>query len=52
MLQSNNFFEVPEHVNCVNNVDEFKIIAPMTRVLYSGELELPKYKRVMLIGYK
>ena len=52
VLQSNNFFEVPEHVNCVNNVDEFKIIAPMTRVLYSGELELPKYKRVMLIGYK
>jgi|TARA_B110000914_G_C15363078_1_gene399504 hypothetical protein len=52
VLQSNNFFQVEEHVNCVNNIEEFKALAPMSEVLYSGELELPKYKRFMLIGYK
>jgi len=52
ILQSNNFFQVEEHVNCVTDIEEFKTQAPMSEVLYSGELELPKYKRVMLIGYK
>jgi hypothetical protein len=52
VIQSNNFFQVKEHVNCVNNIEEFKAHAPMSEVLYSGELELPKYKRFMLIGYK
>jgi hypothetical protein len=52
VLQSNNFFEVEEHVNCVNDIEEFKAQAPMTRVLYDGKLELPKYTRFMLIGRK
>ena len=52
VLQSNNFFKVEEHVNCVNDIEEFKAQAPMSEVLYSGELALPKYKRFMLIGYK
>ena len=52
VLQSNNFFEVEEHVNCVNSIEEFAVKAPMQNILYSGELEFPKYKRFMLIGYK
>ena len=52
VLQSNNFFEVDEHVNCVNSVEEFAQQSPMTTVLYKGELELPKYTRYMRIGYK
>jgi len=52
ILQSNNFYEVDEHVNCVADVDEFIDTAPMSTVLYSGELELPKYTRFMIIGYK
>jgi len=52
ILQSNNFFEVEEHVNCVSSIEEFTTSAPMQNVLYQGELELPKYKRYMLIGYK
>jgi hypothetical protein len=52
ILQSNNFFEVEEHVNCVNSVEEFSQQSPMTTVLYEGELELPKYTRYMRIGYK
>lgn len=52
VLQSNNFFEVEEHVNCVKDIKEFGRMAPMTGTLYAGELELPKYTRFMLIGYK
>lgn len=52
ILQSNNYFEVDEHVNCVVNEDEFDKMAPMSNVLYTGELELEKYTRFMRIGYK
>jgi hypothetical protein len=52
ILQSNNYYEIDEHVNCVNNVDDFSGSAPMSVLLYSGKLELPKYTRFMLIGYK
>lgn len=52
ILQSNNFFEVEEHVNCVKDIKEFSTMAPIKDLLYNGELELPKYKRFMLIGYK
>ena len=51
ILQSNNFFESKEHVNCVNSLHEFKKQAPM-KLIYEGELHLEKYKRFMLIGYK
>ena len=34
------------------NLQEFSLSAPMTTVLYEGELDLPKYKRFMKIGYK
>lgn len=52
VLQSNNYYEIDEHVNCVSNVKEFKKMAPMSQLLYSGKLKLPKYTRFMLIGYK
>jgi len=52
VLQSNNYYEIDEHVNCVSNVQEFKKMAPMSQLLYSGKLKLPKYTRFMLIGYK
>jgi hypothetical protein len=52
VLQSNNYYSIEEHVNCVSDVEEFKKSASMQNILYSGELELPKYKRFMLIGFK
>lgn len=52
VLQTNNFFEVEEHVNCSVDLEEFSSKAPMTTVLYEGELELLKYKRFMKIGYR
>jgi len=39
-------------VNCVNDIDEFKRMAPLTNVLYEGVLNLEKYNRYMLIGYR
>ena len=52
VLQSNNYYEIEEHVNCVGSIEEFAVKAPMDNILYSGELDLPKYKRFMLIGFK
>ena len=52
VLQNNNFFEVDEHVNCVNDLDDFASQSPLTEILYDNELKLPKYTRFMRIGYK
>lgn len=51
-LQSNNYFESPDHVNCVSSIDEFLQQTQFTKVLYSGELDLEKYTRYMIIGMK
>lgn len=51
VIQSNNLFDIEEHINCVHSVDHMKKKYPMTDVLYEGELQLKGYKRVMLIGY-
>ena len=50
VIQSNNLFDVKEHVNCVHSIDEMLKKFPMTRLEYTGEKELYGYKRFMLIG--
>jgi hypothetical protein len=50
VLQSNNY-NIPEHVRISNSLEEFKNQCNIN-VLWSGELDLPLYKRFMLIGYK
>jgi hypothetical protein len=50
VIQTNNLFNVPEHINCVHSIDEMKIKFPMDEVLFEGELQLKGYKRFMLIG--
>ena len=52
VLQSNDYKELPEHINCVDDIEHFKSIAPMTTYLYEGDLILGKYTRYMLIGIK
>ena len=52
ILQSNNYFEVDDHVNCSADLDAFSKSAVMDNVLYEGELQLEKYTRFMKIGYK
>lgn len=50
VLQSNNY-NIPEHVRIAQNLEEFKQQAGLEKILYAGELDLPLYKRFMIIGY-
>lgn len=52
ILQTNNYFDLPEHVNCSDSLSTFANSTPMKDVLYQGELVLEKYSRYMRIGYK
>ena len=52
VLQSNNYYSIENHVNCVAGPLEFAEQSPMTTTLYQGALELPKYTRFMRIGIK
>ena len=52
VLQSNNYFEVNEHVNCSADLNNFSRQTPLNNVLYEGSLELEKYTRFMRIGFK
>ena len=51
-LQSNNYYDIADHVNCSNSLEEFAKQTPMRNVLYEGELKLVKYTRYMRIGIK
>ena len=48
VLQSNNY-NIPEHVRIATDLDDFKTQSKIN-VLWAGELELPLYKRFMIIG--
>lgn len=50
VIQSNNLFDIPEHVNAVYSIEHMKKIFNMSKILYEGELQLSGYKRFMLIG--
>jgi hypothetical protein len=52
VLQSNNYFEIEEHINCYSSLEDFSNDTPMTVNLYEGKLELEKYTRFMKIGIK
>lgn len=52
VLQTNNYFEIEDHINCSTSLEEFATTTPMAEVLYQGELPLPKYTRFMRIGIK
>lgn len=50
ILQSNDYSELPEHINCVLSIDEFKKQTMLSDILYAGELKMPMYTRYMIIG--
>ena len=52
ILQSNNYFEIKDHVNCFNTLQEFEASVNFDKILYKGQLELPKYTRFMVIGVR
>ena len=51
-LQSNDYVAVDEHVNCVKDSLHFAEMAPLSKVLFTGELPLEKYTRYMRIGIR
>lgn len=50
LLQSNDYFSEPTHINCVESVEAFERLAMLARVDFSGSLPMKKYTRFMLIG--
>lgn len=50
ILQSNNYFEREEHVNCSSDLKQFLKQARLKKILYQGDLDLDLYKRFMVIG--
>ena len=52
ILQSNNFYSLEEHINCVSSLEEFERQVAIDSMLFRGELDLGEYKRFMLIGKK
>ena len=52
ILQSNNFTEIEDHVDCVEDADELVAKAGLRTVIYSGALPCYGYIRFMVIGVK
>lgn len=51
VLQSNNY-DIEEHVRICKDLNDFEQQAHLSVVKFKGEIDLPKYKRFMIIGYK
>jgi len=52
ILQSNDFIEIEDHINCVEDIEDMKTKYPMEELMYEGKVNLDGYTRYMLIGYK
>ena len=52
IMQCNDYKEIEEHINCHDTIESFADQTPLEIELFSGELQLSKYKRFMRIGYK
>ena len=52
ILQSNDYIDVEEHVNCSKDIEMFSKSTPMAQTLFEGTLDLGAYRRFMKIGYK
>jgi len=50
VLQSNDYFAEPTHINCVASLDEFQALTQLAEVRFAGALPQKKYTRFMLIG--
>ena len=51
IVQSNDYYELEEHVNCYDSLDQFARKS-MLEIEVKDEIQLPKYKRFMVIGKK
>lgn len=51
VVQSNNYFELEEHIRCSTDLDDFMRMSKI-KPYWRGEFETPKYTRYMIIGKK
>jgi hypothetical protein len=51
VLQGNNY-DIPEHIRISQSLGEFMEQSKLGYIEYGADLDLPKYKRFMLIGRK
>lgn len=49
-LQSNNMFDEPDHINCVESPEELALLNGVRQILYKGTLNLDSYERYMVVG--
>jgi hypothetical protein len=50
-LTSNNYNEIKEHINTIEDYRDLALKNNINRVLYEGELKLPLYTRYCTVGY-
>jgi hypothetical protein len=50
VLQGNDMFDVPDHVNCHKTLEEFVESCGLNNIIWAGELNLYKCTRYMVIG--
>ena len=50
LLQSNDYFSEPTHINCVPKLEDFAAQAQLSAVDFAGAMPTRKYTRFMLIG--
>lgn len=50
ITQSNDYFELDEHINCHNSLEDFVGSSLINTIYMANSLKLPKYTRFMLIG--
>jgi len=50
VLQSNNYREIQDHINCVDSCEELADQYNVIEEYYSGQLQFEKYTRYMVIG--
>ncbi|WP_349435438.1 class I SAM-dependent methyltransferase [Pararhizobium sp. A13] len=50
LLQSNDYFSEPTHINCVSSLDAFREQTALGHVAFAGSLAMKKYTRFMVIG--
>jgi hypothetical protein len=50
LLQSNDYFAEPTHINCMESLEQFAETARLSKTDFAGSLKLKRYTRFMLIG--
>ena len=49
-IQSNNYYDVVDHINCSDSLDDFKSRTQFKELLYANKMQFKDYDRYMLIG--